>query len=82
MVSKWLSERLPRDACLLVSPSASFVISMSSSLAQFPILSLLPVGECGTEQPAFALALLESLKNKHTFVIRGIIAMLLLDAFV
>ena len=60
MVSKWLSERLPRDACLLVSPSASFVISMSSSLAQFPILSLLPVGECGTKQPAFALALLES----------------------
>ena len=41
MVSKWLSERLPRDACLLVSPSASFVISMSLSLAQFPILSLL-----------------------------------------
>lgn len=60
MVSKWLSERLPRDACLLVSPSASFVISMSSSLAQFTILSLLPVGECGIEQPAFALALLES----------------------
>ena len=60
MVSKWLSERLPRDACLLVSLSVSFVISMSSSLAQFPILSMLPVGECGTEQPAFALALLES----------------------
>ena len=55
MVSKWLSERLPRDACLLVSPSASFVISMSSSLAQFPILSLLPVGECGTKQPAFCI---------------------------
>ena len=49
MVSKWLSERLPRDACLLVSPSASFVISMSSTVAQFPILSLLPVGECGVK---------------------------------